>query len=79
MIRRRDPAEYFIVLMLLSLSVFFLRCVIAGSDAFIGVFFLNGEDLFMDFLNSLRDVSHGVGVYTERHVIYPPLANAFSF
>lgn len=79
LIRRRDPAEYFIVLMLLSLSVFFLRCVIAGSDAFIGVFFLNGEDLFMDFLNSLRDVSHGVGVYTERHVIYPPLANAFLF
>lgn len=72
---RRDPAEYFIALMLSGLSVFFVRCLVGGSESFVGIFFKGGNDLFMDYFNSLRDVAQGVGVYTERHVIYPPLAN----
>lgn len=74
-IKRRDPAEYFMALMILSLTVFVIRVLIAGPDAFVGVFFKDCGDLFLDFFNSLRDVAQGIGVYTERHVIYPPLAN----
>ena len=61
--------------MLSGLSVFFVRCLVGGSGSFVGIFFKGGNDLFMDYFNSLRDVAQGVGVYTERHVIYPPLAN----
>lgn len=38
-------------------------------------FFDRGGDLFMDFFNSVRDAAQGPRVYTERRVIYPPLAN----
>lgn len=39
------------------------------------IFFIHTGDFFMDFFNSIRDASLGLGSYTERHVIYPPMAN----
>jgi hypothetical protein len=74
-LRRRDPVEYFIALMLLGLTVFVLRCAIGGSDALIGIFFERCEYLFYDFFAPVRDASMGVGVYTEMDSIYPPLSN----
>lgn len=41
------------------------------------IFFLYTDDAFMDFFNSIRDASLGLGSYTERKVIYPPMANLF--
>ena len=74
-LRRRDPVEYFIALMLVGLTVFSLRCMIGGSDALIGIFFERCEYLFYDFFAPVRDASMGVGVYTEMGSIYPPLSN----
>lgn len=73
--RRRDGAEYFILLVLVSLAVFVLRCLFAGADAFLGIFHLHGSDLLMDFFNSVGDAAHGAETYTVRHVMYPPMAN----
>ncbi len=72
---RRDPAEYFIALMLLGITVFFVRCLVLGADAFTEIFHLGTADLFMDHFNSVRDAAPGAASYTVRHVIYPPLAN----
>ena len=74
-LRRRDPAEYFIALMLLGATVFLLRALIGGSDAFLGIFFNQGKDLFYDFFAPVRDAAQGLGVYTEMGSIYPPLSN----
>ncbi|MBE6703460.1 MAG: DUF2029 domain-containing protein [Ruminococcaceae bacterium] len=78
-LRRRDPAEYFIALMLVGLTVFVLRCLIGGSDAFLGIFFERGEMLFYDFFAPVRDAAQGLGVYTEMGSIYPPLSNLIIF
>lgn len=43
------------------------------------LFFRNGADCFMDFFNSARDAAQGAGAYTERGIIYPPLANFYYF
>ena len=72
---RRDPAECFIAFVLAAFSCFLLACLIGGAAYFISIFHLGASDLLLDFFNSLRDVAQGEGVYTERHVIYPPLAN----
>lgn len=77
-INRRNPVEIFITFMAISLIVYLFSSLIYllfGANLFVNIFFHNAEDLFMDFFNSLRDVAQGLGVYTERHVIYPPLAN----
>lgn len=72
---RRDGAECFILLVLVSLAVFLLRCLFCGADAFLGIFHLHGTDLFMDFFHSVCDASLGADAYTVRHVMYPPMAN----
>ena len=72
---RRDPAEYFIALMLLGVTAFGVRCLACGSEAFTEIFHIGTRDLFMDFFNSVRDAAQGAASYTERGVIYPPLAN----
>ncbi len=72
---RRDPAELFILAVLTCLAVFLLRVLIGGAETFISVFHLRGSDLFMDYFNSIRDASQGAGAYTERRVMYPPMAN----
>ncbi|MGM9684441.1 MAG: glycosyltransferase family 87 protein [Eubacteriales bacterium] len=74
-INRKDPAEFFIAVLLLSAVVFFVVYLCIGNGSFSDLFFLRFQDLFMDYFNSVRDASQGAGVYTERHVIYPPLAN----
>lgn len=73
--RRRDGAECFILLVLVSLAVFLFRCLISGTDAFLGIFHLHGSDLLMDFFNSVSDAAQGAEAYTVRHVMYPPMAN----
>ncbi|MBQ9778633.1 MAG: DUF2029 domain-containing protein [Clostridia bacterium] len=75
LLRRRDPAEYFIALMLPGLLIFLLRCLLGGADAFIGIFFKECSDLFMDFFNPVRDTAQGIEVYTRLGSIYPPLSN----
>ncbi len=74
-IQRRDPAEIFVLFMVMSLSVYTVSYLCIGNGRFADTFFLRTEDLFMDYFNSVRDAAQGPGVYTERHVIYPPLAN----
>ena len=46
-----------------------------GNGRLADAFFLRGGDFFMDFFNSVRDAAQGSGVYSERGVIYPPMAN----
>lgn len=75
LLRRRDPAEYFIALMIPGLLIFLLRCLVGGESAFIGIFFKGCEDLFMDFFNPVRDTAQGIEVYTRLGSIYPPLSN----
>lgn len=75
--RRRNGVSFFAVLVLSGCFVFLLRCMIFGSDAFLATFHKHGQDLCMDFFNSARDAAQGVGAYTERGVMYPPMANAF--
>ena len=72
---RRDPAELFIALMSISLFVYVAIYLAIGNGRFSDIFFLRNDDLFMDYFNSVRDAAQGPEVYTERHVIYPPLAN----
>ncbi len=72
---RRDPAELFIALMSLSLFVYVALNLAIGNGRFSDIFFLRNDDLFMDYFNSVRDAAQGPEVYTERNVIYPPLAN----
>ncbi|MBS1305483.1 MAG: hypothetical protein DBY05_02370 [Clostridiales bacterium] len=73
--KRKNPAQFFIAMMALSLIIWLVSSLIVGEKFFTGIFFNNGTDLFMDYFNSIRDVFQGIGVYTERHVIYPPMAN----
>lgn len=70
-----DPAKFFIVLVAASATVYLTVSVIFGNGKFADVFFLRCADFFMDFFNSIRDAAQGSAVYTERKVIYPPLAN----
>lgn len=72
---RKDPAELFVLLVLVSFSLFLVRALAGGAGTFISVFHLHGTDLLMDFFNSIRDASRGAGAYTDRHVMYPPMAN----
>ncbi|MBE6546239.1 MAG: DUF2029 domain-containing protein [Ruminococcaceae bacterium] len=64
-----------IILMGVSAAVYFLLALIWGRAASGGFFFANGGDFFMDAFNSIRDAAQGKEVYSERHVIYPPMAN----
>lgn len=66
---------FFIRAVSLSALIYILVCAIIGRGDFSKAFFIEGYDFFMDFFNSIRDAAQGSAVYTERHVIYPPLAN----
>ena len=74
-VKRRNPAEYFIVLTLLGMTLFAVRALAGGTATFEGLFFMRGRDMLYDFVNPLRDAAQGVAAYTERHVLYPPLGN----
>ncbi len=71
----RDPAVIFVCVILLSLLVLITVCLIVGDGYFSNIFFRLCGDLFMDHFNSIRDAAQGSAVYTERGVIYPPMAN----
>lgn len=73
---KRDPVCYFIALLALGEVAFFVTVLALGESALLSVFFRGGADLHMDFFHSLRDAAQGAAVYSERRVIYPPLANA---
>ncbi len=84
--KRRNPMEIFVFLMAVSIGIYAIGSLIyflCGGTLWSTVFFHGCGDAFMDFFNSMRDVHQGAGVYTDRHVIYPPLANVlfllFSF
>ena len=66
---------FFIRAVSLSALIYVLVCAVIFRGDFSAAFFIEGYDPFMDFFNSVRDAAQGIGVYTERHVIYPPLAN----
>ena len=72
---RRDPVNLFLILVGASALIYAIIYLILGNGRFSDIFFIRCADFFMDFFNSIRDASQGVGVYTERGVIYPPMAN----
>ncbi len=72
---KNDPVRLFVPVVLCSFFIYIILCLIFGENMFTSVFFLDGDDIFMDFFNSIRDASQGSAVYSERNVIYPPMAN----
>ena len=70
-----NPAKLFVWAVSLSALIYTVIYFIIGNGSFANVFFVRCQDFFMDFFNSIRDASQGSAVYTERHVIYPPMAN----
>ncbi len=73
--RSLDLSKIFIFSIGISAIIFFIAYMIIGNGRFSNAFFKLGSDFFMDFFNSIRDASQGSAVYTERKVIYPPMAN----
>ena len=73
--REHKIAAAFVTLSGAALLYYMLFILIRGSDAVLHSFMLQGDDFLMDYYNSVRDVAQGTGVYTDRHVIYPPMAN----
>ncbi len=71
----RDPAKLFVCAVALSAAIYFVIYLFVGDGRFTDMFFIRCADFFMDFFNSIRDAAQGSGVYTERGVIYPPMAN----
>lgn len=61
-----------------ALTLYLTYSAIVGSGFYRFSLFKLCDDTFMDFYNSVRD-AHMLDIrcYTERHVIYPPLANLF--
>jgi len=72
---RADLKNLFIWMVGVSAVIYFTIYVILGNGQFSDIFFIRGGDFFMDCFNSIRDASQGSGVYSERGVIYPPMAN----
>lgn len=73
--REYGAAGAFVTLSAFALLYYIVSVLVMGSDGVLFSFFVRGEDLMMDYFNSVRDVAQDIGVYTERHVIYPPMAN----
>ena len=72
---KKDLMNLFMWLMGVSAAVYFVVTLIIGNGSSSSMFFLGGDDFFMDCFNQIRDSSQGKEVYSERHVIYPPMAN----
>lgn len=70
-----SPARIFLLLLAASWISVLISAPISLGESLKNLFFLDCNDAFMDFFNSMRDVAQGIGVYTERKVIYPPMAN----
>ena len=71
----------FLLLPILICSFIYIGNVILGREPSLALkpLYQGGGDLFMDFFNSVRDAAQGQGAYTERRVIYPPMANLLFF
>ncbi|MBQ8817461.1 MAG: DUF2029 domain-containing protein [Clostridia bacterium] len=74
---KKRPVNLFILIVSISAIIYTLIYLILGNGRFSDVFFTRCADFYMDFFNSIRDASQGSRVYTERGVIYPPMANLF--
>lgn len=74
-IRTLTPCKAFAIFVFLGIFSCVLYYFLNAEKGFEQLFFSSGNDLFMDFFNSVRDAAQFSGVYTERGVIYPPLAN----
>ena len=74
-LRQKTPTDRTLLALLTLLSLYLIAGAISGGRTLAAPFFERGRDLFMDYFNSLRDAAQGARVYTERRVIYPPMAN----
>ncbi len=72
---RQLPIFFFIAAVGLSAIIYIIVYAAIGNGRFSDAFFIRCADFYMDFFNSIRDAAQGSGVYTERGVIYPPMAN----
>ena len=72
---RADPVRIFVWSVAVSALIYIIIYAVIGNGRFSDMFFKRCADFFMDFFNSVRDASQGSAVYTERRVIYPPMAN----
>ncbi len=72
---KKDLKKLFMWLIGLSAVIFFAVCLKAGNAKNATIFFRSGADFFMDCFNQIRDCAQGPAVYSDRHVIYPPMAN----
>ena len=73
--RELTPGKLFVFCVLFGAAWCVLYYFFNPNAGFEALFFRSGEDMFMDFFNSVRDAAQFARVYTERRVIYPPLAN----
>lgn len=74
-----DYGSLFVRSVFISVAVYLAFAVITKGKALTSVFFIDAEDAFMDFFNSVRDASRGEEAYTVRRIIYPPMANLFFY
>ena len=74
-LRRKDLAALLFTAIAAGWLLTLPFILIGGPNYFYDLFFNHAIDTFMDFFNSARDASLFDGVYIERGVIYPPLAN----
>lgn len=72
---RLGAVRCFTLLTFLGFFVFSACSVFLGERAFFSIFHRGASDPFFDFFSSVRDAAAGPAVYSERRVIYPPLAN----
>ena len=73
--RRQSPLDRALLLALVTTTLYLVVGLLSGGRTLPAFLFDRGGDLFMDYFNSLRDAAQGARVYTERRVIYPPMAN----
>lgn len=71
-----SPVTVFILIMLLSHAAMLIASLFFEGHTILDLFFISGDDAFMDFFNSVRDTSQGAKAYSVRHIIYPPMAAA---
>lgn len=72
---KRHMRRFFTATVGISAVLYLLISLMAGDGHLLDIFFIRGQDFFMDSFNSIRDAAQGSGVYSERGVIYPPMAN----
>jgi len=73
--REKTPAWYFSLFVFGALGLLLVRCLAVGERGLTEIFHLGTADLFGDFFAAVCDAARGAAAYSERGVIYPPLAN----